>query len=262
MWNHMRMLEPYEECPSLVAKLGQRTWAETHCGDVLSPVRWPPEAESLVPPKVLMVCGYKLSGKSTLAKELSECRFEHSWDVYTRGPVAHVNILVFEYAKPIAFGDPLRESVLNALAKEGLLPADFDYDKMKNVPLADGKSVRDRMKEVGCMGRMIDDAHWAKRALVPHFVPRGHPQEYLICGDWRYRSERDSSVGAGVSVTTARLFRADVPVPPMTDGTEHDLDACETDMLLVPGARDFVTCCEHMSQYLFYDRVCTIRKTF
>jgi hypothetical protein len=191
----------------------------------LVPRPWPKSEECLVPPDVLMVCGYRRTGKDTFAKCLQAGVFEpYVWCVNSASVDVHnatENIRSYVGAEIISFASALRACVFEALH----IPPDYDYEKNKDVPVAEygGKTLRDFLIRVASLGRAIDPAHWMKSALLPHFSKPGSQPKKLICSDFRYVNEHADACRNGIFVTTVRLFRSEIPVPPDIP-SEHELD--------------------------------------
>lgn len=219
--------------------------------DLLPRVEWP--NTGCLPPRALFICGYRRTGKDTLATDISEDRITHRWRGYVRADGKFRNIYSdFLRADVAAFHDPLWKFVRNLLG----LPRDFDYEGRKDEPRPDdfGRTIRDYMIAVGSAGRTIDRAYWVKQAFarfcVPEFLDRD--ATVVVCPDHRFRAEYEAAVSLGLEIVTLRVYRSAVPVPPPDVESEHDLDDFQTDYLLVESEEEFVSATKVWPMYEGY----------
>jgi len=212
---------------------------------------WPRD----VPSRALMICGYKRTGKDTFARDLRAGNFAgHEWTIYARRSTPASRLTEFAGAESVAFADALRRGVYGSLD----LPSDYDYEVHKDQPIKQdpGVTVRDCMIALGDMGRTIDGAHWVKRALLEKPSRKGGE---IIFTDFRFPAEYYSvRDGAGIDVVVVRLFRSEIPVPPAGISSEHDLDAFETDFLLVRSEEEFSRAVKIFRQYANYVQIGTL----
>lgn len=189
--------------------------------------------------KIVLVCGYRRTGKDTLCKQLqgtSEVPF--NWLIYRR-PGAH--LFPNWPARRVAFADILKDEV-EASIKE-YLPPGFDRERDKEKPLATGKSFRQHCIDLGREKRAIDPFYWAKLAFSSVGL-----DESIIVTDWRYPHELEYAKRFG-EVTTIRVYRSSVPHPDPKEDSEHSLDPVSTDFLLVTSEKDFADALQYFPFY-------------
>ena len=196
---------------------------------------------------IIMITGFKGSGKDTLNRQLSgTSHIPFNWIIYahpdnTRPFPHHIT------ARRVAFADILKDEVIASLGS--ILPSDFDRDRDKEMMLSTGKTFRQHCVDVAMSARAVNVDHWSSRAMA-----QVKPGESIVITDWRFRNEIRYCAKFG-SVTSIRVFRSSVAVPPSNDKTEHDLDHEITDFLLVTSEDDFNSACSLFPQYSSFIQV-------
>lgn len=194
---------------------------------------------------VVLICGYKRSGKDTLYQRFPD------WDyvsLYTRdgGPLPWLRD--FEPKPPrMGFADALQKQTLELLK----LPAAYDFE-LKDTTIVHGRSVREHMKDIAREHRGRCDTYYAD--IVRDAVGKA-AAPLVIATDWRYKTERAQLEKAGYCVPTVRVFRKDVPIPPASDSSEHQLDTETTDVLVLPALhtdQEWSACIAQFPQYSSY----------
>jgi len=183
----------------------------------------------------MLVCGYRRTGKDTLVKMFNG-ELPFNWIIY-RDPDSE-KCLDVKPVRRIGFADKLRQEVNQLLN----LTDNFDYETFKETIVSDGKTYRDFLIDHGGFRRSQDVNYWVKQVL-PMVT-----DESMIT-DWRFVNELLYLQTNLVTITTIRLFRSEVPIPPMNIDSEHNLDNTVTDFLLVTDEQEFVKACEIFPQY-------------
>lgn len=230
---------------------------------------WP---RGKIPPQTIYITGYKRTGKDTFGNDVRNGVFRYPWSLYGKSRDKDPTISFrmssedkeyfkksskseaerifksFVGAETTAFADELRRIVSNTLS----LDAFFDFETNKDTKKIDGKLVRQHLIDAVSEGRAIDPAYWTKRAFLKFFEEAGREAKRVVCTDWRFINELKSAIDAGMSITTVRLYRSIVPVPPENIESEHDLDSIDTDYLLVPDKHNFKEACKNWEFYSGY----------
>lgn len=190
---------------------------------------------------IVMITGYRGSGKDTLNKQLSgTSHIPFNWLIYSH-PESNRGFPHNLVARRVAFADILKNEVIESLGN--ILPEGFDRDRDKEMMLSTGKTFRQHCIDTAMSARAINVDHWSSRAMSQVM-----PGESIVITDWRFRNEIRYCAKFGV-VTSIRVFRRSVPVPPADDRSEHDLDHEVTDFLLVTSEDDFNLACSLFPQY-------------
>jgi hypothetical protein len=145
----------------------------------------------------------------------------------------------------------------------GIKDSDFEvYKKDLLVPLTAQQakqlnsakrwiSLRSVYISLGNSERAKDPNHWVKLVCNKiNQVASQSTQCYLT--DWRFPNEKEHithSMSDRFSITTVRLFRADVIARP-DEISEHDNDEQLTDFLLAPSCEDFECCVARFPQFV------------
>ncbi len=180
------------------------------------------------PRTVRLINGYTGTGKDTVGKHLNTGKGQYSWAIY-KHPVSTIKFPRGPGYR-VAFADEVKKQV----KKEQNLPKSFDIEKQKNEVIKDGRTFRSFCIEKGCGERKRDPYHWARFAFN-RFEKKGL-SGMPTSTDWRFGEEHEYALSVG-DVVSMRVFRKDVPIPPVTvphDDPEHSLDNFTTDFLLVP----------------------------
>lgn len=226
---------------------------------ITTPPSWP-SGHNIIPPLVMLIAGYRRTGKDTFGLGLSKGSFEHKWMVFSENPngffidnelVQHKKIFsLFKDAVRVAFADELRRILLVDLS----LGNNYNFEVNKDTAIVKGKLIRQHLIDVGTLGRMMDAECWSKKTLVPHFYIGNisSPRKPVICTDWRFINENISATQANVSTITLRLYRSTIPIPALGIESEHNLDSCKTMYLITPDYHHFNEAIKMWSFYSNY----------
>jgi len=173
-----------------------------------------------------MVCGYKRTGKDEL------CRMFNMEDIFRWSVYRHPDVnqdsgkFVVEAVNRISFADKLRADV----NKIWNIDNSIDYESIREKEIVDGKTYRDLLIEHAAVKRADNPDYWIIQAADWEDV-KGN----IMITDWRYENELSYLKRIqNINVTTIRVFRSEVSVPPFNVISEHQLDGVFTDYLLVP----------------------------
>ena len=201
---------------------------------------------------IVLLCGYKRTGKDSVYETLSTHRSNYIWQIY-RDPEKFGNEFPPRHNRKvsrIAFADSLKDEVrrlypfvCNVLDNE----KDEKLFQMGEIPV----SLRDIYKIVGSEKRQADPEHWCKLALQD-LTRCPINMHYTIVTDWRYQNELEYIRHNFSDIITVRIYRSSVIEPDLDDETEHDLDNITTDILLLPINEDFGKVSERFPQYAHY----------
>jgi hypothetical protein len=207
---------------------------------------------------MMYVRAYLAVGKDTFVRGVVSGKFEHAWLAYADPDTPYAEPLFWMYrsrligTKPVAFADPIRES----LSKKFGFPTDFDWRAKKDsLTMPDGRLLRQHMIEMGTVGRHKEPGYWAKRALLP--VATG-VLDHAIVSDHRFPDEIIGVKPVLGDPMTVMLFRKDIPVPPSAMASEHALDDIQPFVLLVPSEADFAECIRVLPNLAHYTKTFVI----
>lgn len=192
-----------------------------------------------------MICGYKKTGKDTLAQYLSE-DIHNRWGsfIILANPRLDSVTPVWKYITPghwrrDSFADEIRreiETCYPAMVSAIRIAHGHDYDRIKEIKYdcptdqsLHGKSIRDLMLYIGRRTPDVNPDRWVE--IVSDRIQESG--KHTVISDFRFPNEYEF-MKTRFSVTTVRIFRMDVEVPPMDHPAEHDLDNFPTDYVLVP----------------------------
>jgi hypothetical protein len=200
---------------------------------------------------IIMVCGYRRTGKDSLYGTLSGAKNAQRWRIYRNPnnvkpsfPPRHNTKCV-----RVAFADKLKEECQTYYQ----LPLDIkdeEKDTKRYIHPATCQSIsaRDIYIEWAAVRRNEDPEYWCKQVLsgatFPHIC-------YIIT-DWRYNNEVDYVTHGRNDVVTVRVFRTAVPIPSTSVTSEHELDQYRTDVLLIGMDDDFAHALVQFPQYEDY----------
>lgn len=190
---------------------------------------------------MLMICGYKGTGKDFLFKKLSKQETGFSWKVYS----LHTNFLKFQSKiQRVAFADHLK---LEVQEKFGIpINAEKDTELVVRTSLPDYIfTPRDAWIWYGKLMREQDIDYWCKKALV-------NLEKSVVITDWRFPNEEVYVKNNFRDVTTVRIYRKDVPIPSSNIESEHSLDHILTDFLLIPEYESIDHALQIFPQYSSY----------
>lgn len=177
---------------------------------------------------VRLIIGYTGTGKDTIGEHLNRGKGRYNWVIY-RDPSRPIK---FPWGPGfrVAFADEVKRQVKEELN----LVNSFDIEKQKNEIVKNERTFRSFCIEKGCGERKRDPYYWCRIAFDR--IEKEDLPGIPTVTDCRFYEEIDypQSVGEVVSI---RVFRKDVPIPPVTvpnDDPEHTLDKYRTDFLVVP----------------------------
>lgn len=206
---------------------------------------------------ILGLVAYKRTGKDTLLSLLQTCSlvpFDADvqtpafWIIYANPCIflSYVESFLKQRRRRVGFADRLKENVHREL---GLIEVtEQDKDNL----YINGKLLRDYYIEEGARGRAIDPLYWIK-SVLPFSL-----EDAVAVTDVRFPNELDHI--EQFDCLTARLYRSQVPLPPVTDVTERSLDQAMTDLLLVTSEEEFNKALHLFPQYQDYKPVFVLPK--
>ena len=230
--------------------------------------------------KVILICGYRRTGKDTFFNKLSSGSPEHlfRWRAYKKSPdIKIVEDPPLTYNR-ISFGDFLKEEAAIVYGIPRDIPDDEkdvkQFNPRYNNREIGGKcestehtgtllSPRDIYVEWGAIRRSQDPDYWCREAFIPHErLFRGDTgsdkassnRDCYVVTDWRFRNESRYVMARFSDVLTVRLYRSEVPEPDPNIESEHDLDSYCTDVVLLRDNIDgeFDKMVEKFPQYTDY----------
>jgi hypothetical protein len=187
-------------------------------------------------PHIILVCGYRRTGKDAFYNILTGKDTEHHWLIYKHS----------SNNKSLNHGPDLdKQSFANALKQECFdlysIPLEIlDVDKDKR--LFDGRSARDYY---------ILHAALRKQQSIDYWCSKLEINSDTMITDWRFNHELEY-IGNRHNTTTIRLYRSCVFEPAADITSEHELDLHLTDMLLVTNEDDFTLALQRFPQYQGY----------
>lgn len=201
--------------------------------------------------KAIFLCAYRRTGKDTFCNYLQsgDNVLSCQWNVFTKGNNA------FPRPSPdiqrVAFADILKREVITVLDRRGISIDNIEENKDKPI-LPSGRTFRDLCIAHATSKRKENPDYWCQQALL------GNIGKYICVTDWRFPNEYEYFRTSGVfdEITTIRLFRSDVPIPPKVELSEHSLDNIQTDFLLCPPG-DEEKALNIFPQYKNYRRSCS-----
>lgn len=223
------------------------------------------------PAKIVLVCGYRRTGKDTLYSILSEQKSDNNSDKvnpYLNQTTDLSNLFKWRiYRAPSKLTTNIKESVgylrtafADALKREAseiykiplvISDAEKDIKQFTHYKSKELVSARDIYIEWGRIRRGEDVDYWCKAAFTN--IPEDENVTCVVT-DWRYRNEAKHVHDAFENVVTVRVYRSDVPEPDMNIDSEHDLDEYATDILLIQDGKEgeFEKTVERFPQYKDY----------
>lgn len=199
--------------------------------------------------RVILVCGYRRTGKDTLYHKLSHPNETQlfNWQVYR--PSNSSNNLNLDHSPVrLAFADILKEEASEKY-QIPLVISDADKDIKQFIHYQTGEmvSARDIYIEWGAIRRKEDPNYWCKVAFESI-----DNESCVIVTDWRFENEIAYAQSKFDDVVTIRLYRSDIDEPDITIESEHNLDTYLTDLLLVKDEADFNVAIQKFPQYREY----------
>lgn len=181
--------------------------------------------------KVILICGYRRTGKDTVCASLLHSDGKYRWRIYKHPSSIHKyfdkspNSSYFR----TAFADALK---IEASAEYGIPitvnDADKDTKQFVHYKTNETVSARDIYIEWGAFRRTQNIDYWCKMALDENCAKGGN----CVVTDWRFCNE-SRYANDNFDVTTVRVYRSEVPEPAIDIQSEHDLDDYCTDFLLI-----------------------------
>ncbi len=221
---------------------------------------------------IQLMTGYRRHGKDTVQKAshthilvpLTHPVYSKlSWVGYMQ-PGEGVSPPVYADLERVAFADALKRFTH---VKLGLDPVDAQhYDDVKDTMVVQAPdtgletTLRGHYIEYGRQEREKDADVWCKAAchqLITAIQDKDAAEQcHVQITDWRFPNELRYTIEAakhlGLPLSTWRVFRASVPIPDADEPSEHSLDSCPTDVLLLTSAEEFHLACERFPQYRHY----------
>jgi len=179
---------------------------------------------------VILLTGYAGTGKDTFFKTLTGKEKGYEFLVYAKDFSYDFRRYTFRKKgqfNRIGLADILKEEV------EKIYNIPHDYQD-KNSPVFEYEgekvSARDMWIIHGKDRRDEDIDYWCKKATID-------PDCVNIVTDWRFFNELKYWIN--LCPITARIFRSEVPEPPLEKESEHQLDDVRTDILIVTSHKEF-----------------------
>jgi hypothetical protein len=192
---------------------------------------------------VVLLCGYRGTGKDTLFTEWEQGRFP--WKVYRSRLSEQLGFPIPLAPVRVAFADPLKQEV----AEQYGVPIDAPKEeKLWRNEAGELVSARDLYIAWGAYRRSQDPNYWCKKGAELVMKAPGT----AVVTDWRFVNEGMYFDERFPDLITVRLFRSAVPIPPEDIESEHQLDGATTDYLLVTSQEDFAAAVEQFPQYRDY----------
>lgn len=219
-------------------------------------------------PAIFLICGYRRTGKDMLYSILSNSfhqsdRFK--WRVYKQNTdldscPQKLNLLdkceknsSMRYLR-VAYADSLKAEASEIYNIPPIISDENkDVKQFTHYNTGNLVSARDIYIELGSLRRSQDIDYWCKLALKPHNCHQEQPTTCIIT-DWRFPSELIYAITDFCDVTTIRVYRSDIPEPPIDIESEHSLDNFCTYYLLLRDDLDgeFERAVERFPQYASY----------
>ncbi len=181
--------------------------------------------------KHILICGYRLHGKSTLAKFLSE---EINGDQLEYQVYSRKNMILQKVSngQRLAFADILKDSVC---AKLGITRQELELNKA---------IYRHYLVEEATRVKQISPSYYVDRLLEIRPLDK-----LMIIEDLRHKIELERFVEEGLDFTIVRVFNSYAPIPPNDAYEEHDLDNLVTDHIVLCQGSTIMEFLEKFPQY-------------
>lgn len=189
-------------------------------------------AKSKLGKVAILICGYRRSGKDTLATDLmsSDTKKLERWNFYCNWVSPNNNEIDYNslctYTRK-AFAQTLKEEASKIIG----IPVE-EIDKRKEEFWREGETIRSFLISYATKEREKDVDCWCKKALMD--LP-----EYLIITDFRFPNELEYVKSHYEKVITIRVVSRSVSVPSPEDMSERSLDNLLTDYVVVPNDREY-----------------------
>lgn len=215
---------------------------------------------NIVRPKVILICGYRRTGKDTFYQKLIGEKFPFSWLVYAATTDKRATerwqtlIAKASQIKRLAFADKLKAEIKEIYGIDPAIP-----DKQKDTKMfihhitGEKVSYRDICIEWGTFRKWRNHNYWVSKVWEEM-----HNNNIYLITDFRFAEELIYLYGKpGVEIITIRLYRKSVPEPPLEIESEHGLDLIRTDYLLLEEPLD-EEISEKFPQYRNFQEIATI----
>ena len=216
----------------------------------------------------LFICGYKGTGKDTLCKQLNHDPDTEKFNwVILRRPDSDAKLFNFEHCSRVALADALKEdcgiqygvganwddrknvSLIGLITDTGMPLPDELINKIRI--MVGETTVRALWIYHGNTMRTYNENHWVDEAIdTAHKIDSNR----VAVTDFRFENEAQHWSKYCGPVTTCRVFRKDVPIPPADYPSEHSLDKLETDLVLVPQENFLEESAALISNFPFYEQ--------
>jgi len=129
-----------------------------------------------------------------------------------------------------AFADKLKSEASEIYGIPSVVAdAEKDIKQFEHYITGELVSARDIYIEWGAIRRAQNHNYWCK--MVLESIDTNVTNCFVT--DWRYPNEAKFMIETYNNVVTVRLYRSDVPEPPIHIDSEHSLDSYRTDILLI-----------------------------
>lgn len=198
---------------------------------------------------ILMLCGYKGSGKDRLFEIMKSGKILSCEYVFIEPKYSQL-VYNSDSIYRIGFADLLKQEVLELYP----IPEGYNSDKLKDVPIPNLNielELENKMKEMNEMKleppfsfrdfclyqakvrRDQDPEYWVK--LAYNKISNMESDKLCVITDFRYPNEYEYLKSQeNVNIITIRVFRECVNIPPIELKSEHALDDFVTDFVFIP----------------------------
>lgn len=201
--------------------------------------------------QVILLCGYRRTGKDTLYQKLSRTDTTgFLWTIYQHPD--RVSVPFPSESKYIrsAFADALKVEAGRIYDIPETIPdANKDIQQFIHYKTGALVSARDIYIEWGACRRAEDPDYWCKTALS---MVNAADDDWIVVTDWRFANESNYVIANCAKTITCRLYRSDIVEPEATIESEHQLDPYLTDLLLVRNSTEFDLAVNRFPQYRGY----------
>jgi hypothetical protein len=187
--------------------------------------------------RCIFICGYRGSGKDTLCYKLIHGE-GYDWLVYGENDTFDIKDNYIRFG----FADILKKQV----EEEYNIPHDIQDKESKQFNSLSARDVWINFVKNKLEG---DINYFCK------YLPNDN--NYIVT-DWRYLHELEYSLPKFKNINTIRVFRNCVEIPDNNIESEHNLDSCKTNFLLVDKEESFIDAIRLFPQYNQYKHIVTI----
>jgi len=222
---------------------------------------------------ILLICGYRGTGKDTLYKQLGSKEF--NWVIYAPNKdikfnnkdyqrMASASYLKYEIWQLLVtdqFKDYTRfEQIIDIYKDQPLVEFKGVYNPQSITTEDETKTLRRLLIDYAMAKRQEDPIYWIKNGMH-NLISKYGPNTDIAVTDWRFNNEYQyckDNLSNSHQITTVRVFRKDVPIPDANEISEHELDHYPTDFLLVSITNpesDFAAAVKLWPQYRDYVQI-------